>query len=169
MTDQTDSPFADTAQHPDPVSAPAEQREQLHTLARALAHEVGEVEGAGAHLLRLPSGQEVALPAVIVTLLAHIAEVLARGDAVIVTPVAQVLPIWRAAALLGVSSAHLTRLLDDGRIPSHDREARRRVRLDDLLAFSRKSDAQRRAALDELVRLTEAFRGYDDELGQGRG
>ena len=163
MTSKTDRPFANTAQHTDPVSAPAEQREQLHVLASALAEERGD--GDGAHLLRCPSGQEVALPAVIVTLLAHIAEVLVRGDAVSVTPVGQVLPIWQAAALLGVSSAHLTRLLDDGRLPSHEREARRRVRLDDLLAFSRESDAQRRVALDELMRLTEAFGGYDDELG----
>ncbi|MCA9644774.1 MAG: helix-turn-helix domain-containing protein [Myxococcales bacterium] len=165
MTGQTERPFADTAQHADPVIAPTEQHEQLHALVKALEH--GGGEGDGAYQLRLPSGQEVTLPEVTVTLLARIAEVLARGGAVSVAPIGKSLTIRQAAGLLNVSRQHLTRLLDEGLIPSTQTETRRRVCLDDLFAFRHERDAQRMAALHELMRLTQAFGGYDEEFGQG--
>lgn len=164
MASQAVISFEDAVRRMDPVEVPAEQREQLDALARVFGH--GEVEKEGAFVLRSPSGLEVALPESTVVLLAHIIEVLARGDALTVVPVAKELTTQQAANMLNVSRQYLVRLLDDGRIPSRKTGTHRRVRADDLLAFKRVRDQQRMASLDELTRLTEALGGYDDEFDE---
>jgi excisionase family DNA binding protein len=64
------------------------------------------------------------------------------------------------ADLLNLSRPYVLRLLDEGKLPSHKVGLHRRVRLDDLLAYNKKSDADCLDALRNLVDEAE-------ELGMG--
>ena len=81
-----------------------------------------------------------------------------------VVPVGRELTSQEAADLLNISRQYLLRLLDGGRIPYSRTGKRRRLRIEDVIAFRQTRDAERRAALRDLTRLTEQFDGYDTEL-----
>ena len=68
--------------------------------------------------------------------------------------------IMEAANFLGVSRAHLQRVLSSGAIPYHGAGSDCRVLLEDLADYKRRIDAQRRDALDELTAQAQ-------ELGMG--
>lgn len=143
-----------------PVSAPPEQRANLALMAQALGALNGEPSN-GCSLVA-PNGQSVSVPDLFVPILAHVAEVLARGDALALVPVAKELSTQQAADLLNVSRQYLVRLLDEGRIPFRSTGTHRRLRVEDVLAYKEQRDATRRAALDELTELSEELGGYSE-------
>lgn len=89
-----------------------------------------------------------ALGQAIETILKHFA----RGNAIWVHEVGSEMTTQEAAHYLGVSRPHLVGLLERGEIPFHKVGNQRRVRLDEVKAFSRR---RREAALDELSRLSQ--------------
>jgi excisionase family DNA binding protein len=95
-------------------------------------------------------------------ILARVAEVMARGDAITVVPVGKELTTQQAADLLNVSRQYLVRLLDEGRIPYTKTGKHRRLRVEDVLHYKEERDKERRAALDELTQLSEESGGYDE-------
>ncbi|MBI2373889.1 MAG: helix-turn-helix domain-containing protein [Deltaproteobacteria bacterium] len=129
-----------------------------------MAHALGSLDGVHATECKLvaPNGQSVSVPDLFVPILAHVAEVLARGDAIALVPVAKELSTQQAADLLNVSRQYLVRLLDEGRIPFRSTGTHRRVRLEDVLAFKEQRDETRRAALTELTELSEELGGYSE-------
>lgn len=147
-----------------PVAAPPEQKAQVAALSKllgGLAHARSKrprCELAG------PKGERIAIPESVFYVLARVAEVLARGDAVTVVPTEKVITTQQAADLLNVSRQYLVRLLDEGRIPFTKTGKHRRVRMEDLLRFKAKRDEDRKATLDELTALSEEYGGYEDEL-----
>jgi excisionase family DNA binding protein len=96
-------------------------------------------------------------------LLARMAEVLARGDAVTIVPVGQELTTQQAADLLNVSRQYLIRLLDANALPfTRTGGKHRRLRIEDVLAYKAKRDHERREGLDELAALTQDMGGYPE-------
>lgn len=94
--------------------------------------------------------------------LASVAEVLARGDAITIVPVGKELTTQQAADLLNVSRQYLVRLLEAGQIPFSKVGKHRRLRIEDVLAFKAQRDQERRAKLEELTRLSEDLGGYGE-------
>ncbi|OGQ81189.1 MAG: hypothetical protein A2289_10980 [Deltaproteobacteria bacterium RIFOXYA12_FULL_58_15] len=141
-----------------PISAPPEQQREVRLIARALA-----TQGAQATCeLVGPHGERHLIPEALFHLLVRVVDVLARGDAVTVAPVAQQLTTQQAANILNVSRQYLVRLLDEGRIPHIKTGKHRRVSVKDLLEYKTHRDAQRRATLTDLTHLTEDFAGYPE-------
>ena len=95
-----------------PVAAPPEQKAAVVALSKVLgglahAPKRPRCELAG------PKGERIAIPESVFYVLARVAEVLARGDAVTVVPTEKEITTQQAADLLNVSRQYLVRLLDE--------------------------------------------------------
>ena len=100
-------------------------------------------------------GPTIDLPASAINLLREVLAELANGNAVTVAPVHSYVTTQQAADLLNVSRPFLVGLLDDKAIPFKKVGNRRRIRLDDVLAYKRRDDQHRQALLDELTAEAE--------------
>ena len=108
-----------------------------------------------------PEDERVVLPAEVFDVLRGVVEAMSQGQAVVVAPVHQRLTTQEAADLLGMSRPTFVRLLDAGEIP-YDRPRRhRRIRLDDLLAYTERRSAESRAALDRMVEIAQEAGMYE--------
>ena len=145
-----------------PVIAPKDQKAAVVALAKAL----GGLALAKPKRLRCelagPKGERIAIPESVFYVLARVAEVLARGDAVTVVPTEKEVTTQQAADLLNVSRQYLVRLLDEGKIPFTKTGKHRRVRVEDVLRFKGARDNERKATLDELTAMSEELGGYDE-------
>lgn len=142
----------------DLVTANSEEQAVLTAIEHLLA-----AGCASAPQLIGPAGEAVTLPGSLAEVLRRAVHALARGEAVAIAPIHQLLTTNEAAELLGVSRPYLVRLLDRGDLPSTKVETHRRVRFGDLLAYRRERDARRVAALDRLTALSEDLGLYDRE------
>ncbi|WP_045745388.1 helix-turn-helix domain-containing protein [Actinoplanes rectilineatus] len=120
-----------------------------------------EINRAGAELsqaiLRLPSGQEIALSESLVAVLIASAGQLSQGHGVTVLATEVCLTPAEAGELLGLSRPFVARLLDAGEIPSeHLPDSKHRlVRLVDVLEFQARRE-RRRAGRRRLADAVQA-------------
>jgi len=103
-------------------------------------------------------GQVFAIPASAMQLLVRMLAEMGQGNAVALTPIHAEVTTQQAADLLNVSRPYLVQLLENGDIPFRKVGSRRRVRLQDVIAYKKASDAKRYDVLNELT-------AYDQELG----
>lgn len=116
----------------------------LSSLQLCAAHEPGET-----------AGPMISLPASAIELLQQILAELANGNAVTVAPKHSYVTTQQAADMLNVSRPFLVGLLDHRAIPFKRVGNRRRIRLDDVLAYKRRDEMHREALLDELTAEAE--------------
>lgn len=150
-----------------PVSAPKGKLPELEAAAEKLARlvEVGgrNLQKRAQSCLVGPAGEQIPLPEPMFHLLARMAEVLARGDAVTIVPVGQELTTQQAADLLNVSRQYLIRLLDDNELPfTRTGGKHRRLRIEDVLDYKAKRDRDRHETLDALAAMTQDMDGYPE-------
>lgn len=121
------------------VEPAAEDRERAAAVTQAMA-------GLGEVVLRLPSGEEISLPASLVAVLAAGARQLSAGRGVMVLATEICLTPAEVGELLGLSRPFVARLLDAGEIPSEFLPGSRHrvVRLVDVLDFQAKRERRRR-------------------------
>ncbi len=84
---------------------------------------------------------------VMLELLRHIA----RGEAVTLVPMGEMLTTQQAADILNVSRPHLIKLLDESTIPHTMTGRHRRIRAADLFDYKRARDERREKALSDLA------------------
>jgi excisionase family DNA binding protein len=102
-------------------------------------------------------GHEVDVPEQLFGLLRQVAEIMARGDGVVVNAISRELTTTEAAHLLGMSRPTLIRLLDTGQIPAHRVGTHRRVQLLDVIEYRRERLRQQRKAYEELMLESDAL------------
>lgn len=135
------------------VLPPAEPLDDLSALlARKSADSV---------TLAHPDGDRLVLPREIFEVLSSVVEAMARGQAVTIAPVYQLLTTQQAADLIGVSRPTFVRLLDGGEIPYERPGRHRRVRLVDVLDYRERRSVQRRESLDRMVEIAEGSGMYE--------
>ena len=78
---------------------------------------------------------------------------LAKGEAVTLVPMGEMLTTQQAADILNVSRPHLIKILDNGAIDYTMTGRHRRIRADDLFAYKRGRDERRSNALSELAAI----------------
>jgi excisionase family DNA binding protein len=130
--------------------------------SRRLAKILGAKRESVRLLVRAEGGTEetIAIPLPAFSLLADILTEMAKGNAVTLIPVHAELTTQQAADLLNVSRPYLIDLLEKGAIPFRKVGKHRRVLLQDVMTYKRKTDQARLKALEELSAL-------DQELGFG--
>ena len=104
--------------------------------------------------IQITDGMEAAyvpIPEVVYDVLVHVIEHFAKGNAVTVSPLESELTTGQAAEILNVSRPYVVQLLDRDAIPSHKVGTKRRVYLEDVLAYKRRSRAKREAAMQRLA------------------
>jgi len=99
--------------------------------------------------------EPLALPRVVVDLMARVLAHMAAGQSVAIVPSNAELTTQQAADLLNVSRPYLIGLLKEGKIDHRLVGTHRRIVAASLLEYQRKDDASRRLAADELVALTQ--------------
>lgn len=144
----------------EPVRVRGEERADIAKLSSAL-HAAIERSEPRCSLVG-PRGESIAIPEPIFYILARVAEVLERGDAITLVPVHKELTTQQAADLLNVSRQYLVRLLDEGEIPYTRTGKHRRLRIDDVMTYKQTRDRERDESLNELTRLSEEFGGYEE-------
>jgi len=78
---------------------------------------------------------------------------LAKGEAVTLVPMGEMLTTQQAADILNVSRPHLIKILNSGEIAHTMTGRHRRIRADDLFAYKRGRDERRSSALSELAEM----------------
>jgi excisionase family DNA binding protein len=102
-------------------------------------------------------GEICDLPSQMVDLLAQMAAILARGDAVAVNALSRELSTTEAATLLGMSRPTFIRLLDQGELPYRMVGSHRRVDLKQVLDLRWRRLEQQRQKYAELMRESDAL------------
>lgn len=153
-------PLEEQVRRMSPVSVPPDQRRELAAVFELLDR-AGHDPASPCRIVG-PDGQATLIPEAMFHLLQRVAEVLARGDAITVLPVGQLLTTQQAADILNVSRQYLVRLLDQGVLPFSRTGTHRRIRVDDLLAYKQRRDGERAATLDSLTEMSQDMGGYDE-------
>ena len=114
-----------------------------------------ERPNAGFALVDRATGQEVPLGDQVLDLIRQMLTSLAHNRAITIVPLDHELTPNQAADLLNVSRGYVNGLIDRQELPAHMVGTHRRIRLEDLLAYKRRSDAATDKALDDLVAIEQ--------------
>ena len=132
----------------EPITVPPSEEAQIEELRRLLQ--------LGAPQLIGPDGKErINLPPSIYRVIKDVVRNLQRGRTMFLVPEDEEFTTQTAANFLGVSRPHLIKILESDQIPFHKTGSHRRIRLRDLMAYSRQRDADRKKILGDLAK--EAF------------
>ena len=130
--------------------------------------DVGRLLRQGRAKLTGPKGENMSIPEPLYSLLKDAVRNLTQGRSLVLIPEEKQLTTQQAGALLGVSRPFVIRLLDAGEMPFSLVGKHRRIRLSDLISYSkRKSD--RKAALDKMARDAYEAGLYDIRAGIPKG
>lgn len=110
-------------------------------------------------------GEPISLPPALLRHFITLVDRLTEADAVHLVLAERELSPQEAASILNVSRQYVTRLLDDGAIPSRQmrKGGHRKILERDVLAYKARRDAKRRRTLDDLVAFGEKIGGYEVE------
>ena len=145
----------------DPVRLTDDDSAIASVAARALARVESQEEPIELRLGTGADAEVIALPPDVVRLFVRALAQLANGRAVTIAPVDAELTTQQAAELLNVSRPYVVSLLERDELPHRKVGSRRRVRLEDVLAYREQSQRRSREAVAELARKSQELRLYD--------
>jgi len=111
-------------------------------------------------MLTSADGAPLELSPALFQALREAADILLRGDAVVISPIHRQLTTTEAADLLNISRQYLTRLLDRNELPFQLIGRHRRIKLSDLLVYKREREDERRHIIRELTTQSEDLGAY---------
>ena len=120
----------------EPIVATEEERQALADLERLL------LSDGSARLKLLASGQQVEVPETAARLFRRVAQHLADGNAIVVSPLRPQVPVSQAADLLNVRYADVLELLDQGELAYVEAHGIRLIPLTYPLAYRKRRDVQ---------------------------
>lgn len=132
-----------------------QERDAADQLRRILAAKVADSASTDFIIPLFEDGKrsEVVLTPALARLLMDLLRHVARGDAVTLVPVSQMLTTQQAADILNVSRPYLITLLEKGDLPHSMVGRHRRILANDLFEYKRARDEKRSAALEDLAVL----------------
>jgi len=117
--------------------------------------------GEGVNIVFRNSDTQVIVPERALFLLEEILENMAAGKTITLIPSDSELSTQQAAEMLQVSRPHLVKLLEEGEIPFKKVGSHRRIRLDDLTAYSTRLKKTRSEKLAFLAKQAQELNlGY---------
>jgi len=132
--------------------------------AATASRQIAAIQGAGneAILLVHNGDEKIRIPMGALKMLREILDMMAKGDAISLTPIHAELTTQQAADLLNVSRPHFVKLLESGQGPAfHNVGRHRRILFKDLMEYRDEMKSKQNEALDELVaQAQELNMGY---------
>jgi len=146
----------------EPVAPTEDESHVAERSVRLLAPHIGRPQGLRVEIAEDDGPREAfVIPAPALRLLSDILARMAEGNAVTLIPVQAELTTQQAANFLGVSRPFVVELLEKGEIPFRKVGTHRRVLLQDLLDYKKRTYAAHHATLDELTaQAQELAMGY---------
>jgi len=138
-----------------PQPPTADEAELARASSRLLAACIGQ--GDSARLKVIDGDETIVVPIKALRMLVGILANMAEGNAVSIVPIHAELTTQQAADFLNVSRPYLVGVLDRGEINYRKVGTHRRLRFEDLLAYSAESNKRSGAVLDELAELDQAI------------
>ena len=138
-----------------PQPPTADEAELARASSRLLAACIGQ--GDSARLKVIDGDETIVVPIKALRMLVGILANMAEGNAVSIVPIHAELTTQQAADFLNVSRPYLVGVLDRGEINYRKVGTHRRIRFEDLLAYSAESNKRSGAVLDELAELDQAI------------
>ena len=156
MIAQLSAPF-------EPASLLEEETLSAKELSRNLTGLLNGGERLTLHLTN-QTGQslETTINTSAIKLLARILTTLAEGHKVALIPMESELTTQEAAEIMGVSRPYVVGLLEKGNIPFRKIGTHRRIKLQDLMEFSKRNQEARQKGVQELTEHNEALGLYRD-------
>ena len=111
--------------------------------------------GLSLHVRKGARSAVVDLPPAVGSLVLELLRTIGKGEAVTLVPFGGELTTQQAADMLKVSRPFLVKLIESKEIPHHKVGTHRRLRAEDVFAYSRRRDRTRNAALTRLARLKQ--------------
>lgn len=133
----------------------ASEKAAANQLRKIIAAQAGG--DAKLRVLEDGTAAEITLTPALSNLLMELLRHVARGDAVTLVPVSEMLTTQQAADILNVSRPFLISLLEKGDIGFSLVGRHRRIKAEDLFAYKRARDGKRDAALSKLGELDGEF------------
>lgn len=132
----------------------------LKALKEALEHvESRDTGESNAELALTGQSEHVSLPGSVLEAMFAVVQALSRGKAITLVSEDAVMTTTEAADLLMVSRPHITKLIDEGAIPSHKVGTHRRVRYIDVIEYGKTRDSKRLGDLGAFSRLALELEG----------
>lgn len=143
-------------------SAPTVQEAALaRAFGQRLSRYKGKNQSLSIRVLDVEQEQPLELPAGAVALLMNILEAMAAGQGVSIIPENAELTTVQAADILNVSRPYLIKLLAEKAIPHRKVGKHRRILMEDVMTYKRRTDQEREAILDQLaLEAQEEGMGY---------
>jgi excisionase family DNA binding protein len=143
-------------------SAPTVQEAALaRAFGQRLSRYKGKNQSLSIRVLDVEQEQPLELPAGAVALLMNILEAMAAGQGVSIIPENAELTTVQAADILNVSRPYLIKLLAEKAIPHRKVGKHRRILMEDVMTYKRRTDQEREAVLDQLaLEAQEEGMGY---------
>lgn len=108
------------------------------------------------------SDEYVTVPKSALDFLVNILANMAEGKSISLVPSDTEVTTQQAADMLNVSRPHVVKLLEHGAIPYKKAGSHRRIRLEDLKAYSEKLKTQRNTSLKQLAKQAQELQlGYE--------
>ena len=132
------------------------ERAAADHLRTIIAQSIADSDGQPTLYVHQPDEepQPITLTPLISEVMLELLRHLAKGEAVTLVPMGEMLTTQQAADILNVSRPHLVKLVDSGEINHTMTGRHRRIRAEDLFIYKNARDERRSEALGELAKMS---------------